>query len=162
MNSHATQLRRLLPANYADGISALAENAAAGPREISNAVAAQNALIPNSLGASDFFWQWGQFLDHDLDLTDGVNPAEHVNIPVPAGDIWFDPQGSTPEDYLPPIPEWNTEGWGDWQFSRSRVRAKPCDVIENIVDIAHFPHVHGGFVKSFENRFTERSVTQSS
>ena len=94
MNSHATQLRRLLPSNYADGISALAENAAAGPREISNAVAAQGELIPNSLGASDFFWQWGQFLDHDLDLTDGVNPAEHVNIPVPAGDIWFDPQGT--------------------------------------------------------------------
>jgi 3-ketosteroid 9alpha-monooxygenase subunit A len=35
-------------------------------------------------------------------------------------------------------------------------------VIENIVDIAHFPHVHGGNVQSFENRFAERSVTQLS
>ena len=47
-------------------------------------------------------------------------------------------------------------------FYRSRIRAQPCDVIENIVDIAHFPHVHGGEVKSFENRFGERTVTQIS
>ena len=52
--------------------------------------------------------------------------------------------------------------WGDWSFNRSRVRAQPCDVIENIVDIAHFPHVHGGIVQSFENRFGERTVTQIS
>jgi len=76
--------------------------------------------------------------------------------------LWYDPDNNAPEAYLPEIPEWNTDGWGDWQFSRSRIRAKPCDVIENIVDIAHFPHVHGGFVKSFENTFTDRSVTQLS
>mgnify|MGYP003341727209 CR=1 FL=1 len=35
-------------------------------------------------------------------------------------------------------------------------------VIENIVDIAHFPHVHGGKVRSWENRFGERTVTQIS
>ncbi|MFK7975542.1 MAG: Rieske 2Fe-2S domain-containing protein [Halioglobus sp.] len=76
--------------------------------------------------------------------------------------LWYDPMGGEPESYLPEIPQWNTEGWGDWKFSRSRIQAKPCDVIENIVDIAHFPHVHGGFVKAFENRFTDRSVTQLS
>lgn len=76
--------------------------------------------------------------------------------------LWYDPQNGEPEAYLPEIPQWNTPGWGDWKFNRSRIRAKACDVIENIVDIAHFPHVHGGFVKSFENRFTDRSVTQLS
>ena len=35
-------------------------------------------------------------------------------------------------------------------------------MIENIVDSAHFPHVHGGNVQAFENRFTDRSVTQLS
>ena len=76
--------------------------------------------------------------------------------------LWYDPAGKAPEDYLPDIPEWGGKGWGDWTFYRSRIRAKACDVIENIVDSAHFPHVHGGNVQAFENRFTERSVTQLS
>ena len=67
-----------------------------------------------------------------------------------------------PEHYLPDITEWGPQGWGDWVFYRSRIRARPCDIIENIVDIAHFPHVHGGAVQSWENRFGERSVTQLS
>jgi len=46
---------------------------------------------PNARGASDLVWQWGQFLDHDLDLTDPASPAEPFPVPVPAGDPWFDP-----------------------------------------------------------------------
>jgi 3-ketosteroid 9alpha-monooxygenase subunit A len=76
--------------------------------------------------------------------------------------LWYDIAGEEPENYLPDIPEWGPQGWGDWIFYRSRIRAKPCDIIENVVDIAHFPHVHGGFVQSWENRFEERSVTQLS
>jgi 3-ketosteroid 9alpha-monooxygenase subunit A len=76
--------------------------------------------------------------------------------------LWYDPDNGAPEAYLPDIPQWGDQGWGDWKFQRSRIRAKPCDVIENIVDIAHFPHVHGGRVQEFENRFGERSVTQIS
>ncbi len=76
--------------------------------------------------------------------------------------LWYDPQDNPPEDYLPDIPEWNTAGWGDWVFYRSRIRARACDVIENIVDIAHFPHVHGGKVRKWENVFAERTVTQLS
>ena len=78
--------------------------------------------------------------------------------------IWYDQENNTPEDYIPDIPQWGTakDQWGDWNFHRSRIRAKACDVIENIVDIAHFPQVHGGKVLSFENKFTARSVTQLS
>lgn len=76
--------------------------------------------------------------------------------------MWYDPDDNPPEDYLPDIDVWGADGWGDWQFYRSRIRARPCDVIENIVDIAHFPHVHAGSVRKWENRFTERTVTQIS
>jgi 3-ketosteroid 9alpha-monooxygenase subunit A len=76
--------------------------------------------------------------------------------------LWYCPEGSAPVDYLPLIDDWGPGHWGDWQFQRSRIRAQPCDVIENIVDIAHFPHVHGGRVESFENRFGEYTVTQVS
>lgn len=75
---------------------------------------------------------------------------------------WHDPEGNPPEDYLPDIPDWGQAGWGDWHFHRSRIRAQPCDVIENIVDVAHFAHVHGGEVQSFEASFTDRTVTQRS
>jgi len=76
--------------------------------------------------------------------------------------LWYALDGAAPEAYLPDIPQYGPQGWGDWAFYRSRIRAKPCDIIENIVDIAHFPHVHGGRVESWENRFGERSVTQLS
>lgn len=76
--------------------------------------------------------------------------------------LWYSTDNEAPESYLPDIPQWGSQGWGDWVFYRSRIRAKPCDIIENIVDIAHFPHVHGGRVKTWENRFAERSVTQLS
>jgi Animal haem peroxidase len=39
-------------------------------------------------------WQWDQFVDHDIDLTDGTDPADIMYIPVPVGDPEFDPAGS--------------------------------------------------------------------
>ncbi|MEM7292245.1 MAG: peroxidase family protein, partial [Pseudomonadota bacterium] len=74
-----------------DGSASLTGAARLGAREISNRVADQISDRPNALGASAFVWQWGQFLDHDIDLTDGTNPPEPANIPVPPGDLFFDP-----------------------------------------------------------------------
>jgi Animal haem peroxidase len=59
---------------------------APNPREISNVVTSgpeAEASEPN--GFSAWMYVWGQFIDHDLDLTatDGVN---HIDIPIPAGD----------------------------------------------------------------------------
>jgi hypothetical protein len=79
-------------AAYSDGVSALAGTSRPSPREISNAIAAQSGTIFNARQMSDWVWQWGQFLDHDLDLTPQPgSPAEHANVPVPAGDPFFDP-----------------------------------------------------------------------
>ena len=88
------QLLRQVPAAYGDGIQSLAGDNRPSARAVSNAVVAQSELIPNTENASDFIWQWGQFLDHDLDLTDGIDPPEPANIAVPAGDVFFDPQGT--------------------------------------------------------------------
>ncbi|MEO0424124.1 MAG: peroxidase family protein [Pseudomonadota bacterium] len=87
-------LQRLAPAAYGDGISTLAGAARPSPRVISNLVHDQEEgeSIPNEAGTSDFLWQWGQFIDHDLDLTDGAEEA--ADIPVPLGDPYFDPDGS--------------------------------------------------------------------
>ncbi len=94
--SAGIQLRRTMPADYTDGISQPAGQTTGAerksPREISNIMAAQEESILNSLGASDFLWQWGQFLDHDIDLTTEIE--ESWSIPVPKGDAYFDPSAT--------------------------------------------------------------------
>ncbi len=87
--SVGTQLLRMSVEDYADGISEPAGEGRISPREISNIMASQEESFLNSLGASDFIWQWGQFLDHDIDLTTEVD--EPRPIPVPKGDPFFDP-----------------------------------------------------------------------
>ena len=95
-----TQLTRWAPPDYADGISAMAGGNRPSPRAVSNAVVAQLESVPNHNGASDFLWQWGQFLDHDIDLTDAADPAEPAPIAVPQGDRFFDPS-STGAEVIP-------------------------------------------------------------
>lgn len=91
-------LQRFGLADYADGISTLAGPLRPSARAISNDIVAQaeGESVPNAFGASDFMWQWGQFLDHDLDLTDG-STDEAAPIAVPPGDPFFDPDGTGAE-----------------------------------------------------------------
>ena len=94
MGEAHTQLVRLVDNDYADGIAQLAGVNRVSARVISNAISAQSESMPNHKHATDFVWQWGQFIDHDIDLTDGVDPAEPINIAIPTGDTFFDPDGS--------------------------------------------------------------------
>ncbi len=91
LNAADTPLSRLMEPDYVDGVSAPAGADRPSPRVISNEVAFQARDKRTPLATSDFLWQWGQFLDHDLDLTDGTDPPEAFPIPVPAGDPDFDP-----------------------------------------------------------------------
>ena len=52
-------------------------------RDISNAVAAQgNRSVLNPLGATDWLWQWGQFIDHDFALEEPSPTSDPFLIPV--------------------------------------------------------------------------------
>ncbi len=86
-----TPFVRLAPSEYADGTGSPAGATRPSPRAISNAVIAQPFLRPNARGASDMIWQWGQFIDHDLDETMTATPEEAFPILVPTGDPSFDP-----------------------------------------------------------------------
>ena len=79
---------------YGDGKSTPAGATQKGTREISNLISAQSASIPIRLPESAYWWGWGQFLDHDMNLTPIANPLERFNIPVPLGDPVFDPSGT--------------------------------------------------------------------
>ncbi|MGB5811852.1 MAG: peroxidase family protein, partial [Polyangiales bacterium] len=95
-----TQLSRWAPTDYADGESALAGPGRASARAVSNGVVAQSESRVNPRRATDYLWQWGQFLDHDIDLTDAADPAEPAPIAVPRGDPFFDP-GATGDETIP-------------------------------------------------------------
>ncbi|MEL7285431.1 MAG: peroxidase family protein [Pseudomonadota bacterium] len=87
-------LQRLADNDYADGISTLAGPDRPSARAVSNGVVDQpeGTSLPNTFNGTDFIWQWGQFIDHDLDLTDGAEESE--DILVPEGDPFFDPTGT--------------------------------------------------------------------
>jgi len=83
-------LLRLADASFDDGIGDLADDGRPNPREISNAVSQQTDSEPNELGASGFLYAWGQFVDHDIDLTP-AGDLETAPIPVPDDDPVFAP-----------------------------------------------------------------------
>jgi hypothetical protein len=84
-------LRKMAP--HYRGQNAPAGHSRKSPRKISNIVCKTNKNIPNQLGASDYLWQWGQFLDHDIDLTEPAHsPTEPFPIPIPKNDLVFNPQ----------------------------------------------------------------------
>lgn len=94
-NSPDQQLDRLFKADYADGTGAMSGQDRPNAREISNAVSAAETPKTNTVGATDLFWAWGQFLDHDLSLSPGSeDPADAAPIDIPAGDPRFDPTGA--------------------------------------------------------------------
>jgi peroxidase len=86
-----SELLRMSPPAFEDGSQAPSGSDRPSARLISNIVVTQQGSIPNSRGLSDMFWQWGQFLDHDLDKVAIIDPPEPFNIPVPQGDPLFDP-----------------------------------------------------------------------
>jgi len=89
-----TPLLRKTTVAYGDGQSSPRSVGLPSAREISNAVCEQLVSVVASRRASDMVWQWGQFLDHDIDLTENAVPAEPFDITVPSGDTWFDPDGT--------------------------------------------------------------------
>ncbi|KAB1073235.1 peroxidase family protein [Methylobacterium planeticum] len=91
LNAAGSDFARLGEAHFADGISSLVDGP--NPRSISNIVVGQgDPTIPNPDGLSGMLYAWGQFIDHDLDLSrnDGVT---HIDVAIPSGDAYF-PAGS--------------------------------------------------------------------
>lgn len=94
LGSTDEQLLRLATAEYTDQVSAPAGDNRPSAREVSNVIVAEEMAVENSRGLTDLAWLWGQFVDHDIDLTEPAHPEESFNIPVPEGDPQFDPMAT--------------------------------------------------------------------
>ena len=90
-----TDLLRTAAAQYGDGVSSPAGGTRPSARLISNTIADQgdSDIISDRL-LSAYAYSWGQFIDHDLDLTPGAAPADPFNVQAPTGDPSFDPNST--------------------------------------------------------------------
>lgn len=86
-------LARFAKANYETKKGDMNADSLPSPRLVSNEIFSQTESIVNNRNLSDMLWQWGQFLDHDIDLSP-ENHDEPMPIEVPIGDAIFDPQAA--------------------------------------------------------------------
>ncbi|MEZ6148443.1 MAG: peroxidase family protein, partial [Planctomycetaceae bacterium] len=49
------------------------------PRTVSNLIFNQDESVLNDRGLTSFVFQWGQFLDHDIDLTEDFAPVGQID-----------------------------------------------------------------------------------
>ncbi|TWT75569.1 peroxidase [Posidoniimonas polymericola] len=87
-----SELLRMAPADYRGDAafgSAVDSRGRLSGREISNLLVSQTTTVGNIRGMTSGVWQWGQFLDHDIDFTPGGG-AEVTVMMSPA-----DPYGMT-------------------------------------------------------------------
>jgi hypothetical protein len=87
-----TRVLNETPSGYSDLISSPGGEDRPNPRAISNAIFNQASNSQSRLELSDYFWSFGQFIDHDIILSRGTN--EIIEILIPAGDPMFDPQNT--------------------------------------------------------------------
>jgi hypothetical protein len=92
MGKTDTALIRYARASYADGKSSPAGATRPSARVISNAVSDESEKSKNDRDLSEYLWIFGQFIDHDVDLT--LTGTDAFNIAIPTGDAYFDPNST--------------------------------------------------------------------
>ncbi len=85
-------LLRIAPSAYSNGLSTPGGADRLSARYLSNTLMQHHGDdIFNARHMSAFAYAWGQFIDHDLDLTSDAKPGQPFPIKVPGGDNYFDP-----------------------------------------------------------------------
>lgn len=77
--------------------------------------------------------------------------------------VWHDPEGSQPppEAEIPVIEGVGDPEWSDWSWNSLRVENSNCrEIVDNVVDMAHFYYVHYAFPTYFKNVFDGHVATQ--
>jgi peroxidase len=81
-------LRLTVPHAYENGVS----DTRSGPnaRTVSNLVCREEVPRLSAFGLSDFVWAWGQYLDHEMDMTPDGNNGD-LEVTVGQNDPYFPP-----------------------------------------------------------------------
>jgi 3-ketosteroid 9alpha-monooxygenase subunit A len=77
--------------------------------------------------------------------------------------VWNDPQGNPPPDEvaIPPIEAVGSAEWTSWTWDSVLVENANCrEVIDNVVDMAHFFYIHFAFPTYFKNVLEGHVATQ--
>jgi 3-ketosteroid 9alpha-monooxygenase subunit A len=76
--------------------------------------------------------------------------------------VWHDHEGNppAPELRIPEIPEAASDAWTDWRWNRELIPSNCRDIIDNVVDMAHFFYIHFGFPTYFKNVFEGHIASQ--
>ncbi|WP_433608040.1 Rieske 2Fe-2S domain-containing protein [Prescottella agglutinans] len=70
--------------------------------------------------------------------------------------VWHDPEGKAPAEddmYVPRIEGATSDEWTDWVWYTTEVDTNCREIVDNIVDMAHFFYVHYSFPTFFKNVF---------
>ncbi|MFD6352053.1 Rieske 2Fe-2S domain-containing protein [Nocardia tengchongensis] len=76
--------------------------------------------------------------------------------------VWHDPENKQPpaELAIPRIDAAFDDQWTDWTWNSMIVDANCREVVDNVVDMAHFFYVHYGFPTFFKNVFEGHTASQ--
>ncbi len=77
--------------------------------------------------------------------------------------VWHDPQGNPPPEnvVIPETKGASSDEWSDWTWDTVRIDGSNCrEIIDNMVDMAHFYYIHFAFPTYFKNVFEGHIATQ--
>jgi len=77
--------------------------------------------------------------------------------------VWHDPEGNPPPDELmiPQIEAADSPEWSNWTWDTILIEGSNCrEIIDNVVDMAHFFYIHYAYPTYFKNVFEGHIATQ--
>jgi 3-ketosteroid 9alpha-monooxygenase subunit A len=76
--------------------------------------------------------------------------------------VWNDPEGNPPppEVTIPRIEGASSDEWTEWHWYTTTVNTNCREIIDNVVDMAHFFYIHGSLPTRFKNIFEGHVATQ--
>ncbi|MCI2418088.1 Rieske 2Fe-2S domain-containing protein [Saccharopolyspora sp. K220] len=77
--------------------------------------------------------------------------------------VWNDPQGNPPPEHvtIPHLPEAFSNEWSNWTWDTVRIEGSHCrEIVDNVVDMAHFFYIHFAFPTYFKNVFEGHVASQ--
>jgi len=77
--------------------------------------------------------------------------------------VWHDPQGNPPPEHLtiPRVDAAFSDEWSNWTWDSVLIEGADCrEIIDNVVDMAHFFYIHFAFPTYFKNVLEGHIATQ--